>query len=269
MIASFPMYLSHPAGNTALWQYLAAALRQSGAAAAADIPEALYLPGNAKLTEHWLQPDLLLSQVCGYQMVDALEHRVQLVGAMQYTADGCTGMHYSSFLVCRADDAGQTLGDFRHRVATYNSTDSQSGYHSLRAMVAPMATAGRFFARAIESGGHIHSLALVRSCEADLAAIDCISYAQFQRFQPEVLYDIRILGRTASAPGTALITSLETPPALLAALRTSLHQAMAAPALAATRAALLLGGFEEAAPGVFEVLRTREKEATACGLVGL
>ena len=269
MIVSFPMYLSHPAGNAALWQYLAAALRESGTAAVADIPDALYVPGNAKLTVHWLQPDLLLSQVCGYQMVDALERRVQLVGALQYTAQGCTGMHYSSFLVCRADDVGQTLADFRHRVATYNSTDSQSGYHSLRAMVAPMATGGSFFTRAIASGGHIHSLALVRSGEADLAAIDCITYAQFQRYQPEVLRNIRVLGRTASAPGTALITSLQTPAALLAALRSSLHQAMADPALAATRTALLLGGFEELPTSAFEVLRTREREATASGLVGL
>lgn len=263
MIASLPMYVSHPAGNGALWQAISQRLQQAGVA---GVPAELTEPPNADLTAHWLRPDLLLSQCCGYQMVDALEGRVQLVGAFRYTVAGCDGIHYSSHLVCRAADPASTLADFRHRVAAYNSTDSQSGYRSLRDRVAPLAVGGQFFARAIPSGAHIASLALVRGGQADIAAIDCISYAQFQRYQPEVLDGIRILGRTASAPGTALVTALGTPPALLALLRESLHQAMADPALAATRAALLLGGFKVVDAAAYAGMQAMDRQAAALGL---
>ncbi|BDT66866.1 hypothetical protein os1_10310 [Comamonadaceae bacterium OS-1] len=266
MIASLPMYLSHPAGSAALWRTIARSLQQAGVG---DVPAELTVPTNADLTAHWLGPDLLLSQCCGYQMVDALEGRVQLVGALRYTAPGCDGINYSSHLVCRADDPGSSLEAFRHRVAAFNSIDSQSGYRSLRDMVVPLAEGGRFFAKAMASGAHVDSLALVRSGQADIAAIDCISFAQFQRYQTEVVEGIRILGRTASAPGTPLITALGTPPALLALLRQSLHQAMADPALAATRAELLIGGFEVVDAAAYAGMKDMDQKAKALGLAGL
>ena len=266
MIASLPMYVSHPAGSAALWQYLAGYLHQAGLP---EVPTELDIPTNDDLTSHWLRPDLLFSQCCGYQMVDALERRVQLVGAFHYTVPGCEGIYYSSHLVCREDDAGRTLSDFRNRVVAYNSADSQSGYRSLRDMVAPLAVGGQYFAQAIASGAHIDSLTLVRSGQADIAAIDCISYAQFQRYQPEALTGIRILGRTASAPGTTLITALDTPPELLALLRQSLRQAMADPALAATRAELLVGGFEEVDAGAYAGMKEQDQKAMALGLARL
>jgi ABC-type phosphate/phosphonate transport system substrate-binding protein len=266
MLASLPMYVSQLAGNATLWQHLANYMRQVGTP---NVPTYLNIPTNADLTAHWLRPDLLLSQCCGYQMVDALEGRVQLVGAFRYTAPGCDGINYSSHLVCRADDPGNSLAAFRNRVAAYNSTDSQSGYRSLRDMVVPLAEGGHFFARAVASGAHVDSLALVRSGQADIAAIDCISYAQFQRYQPEVVDGIRILGRTASAPGTPLITALGTPPALLALLRQSLHRAMVDPALATTRDALLIGGFEEVDVVAYAGMKEQDQKALALGLVRL
>ncbi len=266
MIASLPMYLAHPAGSAALWHYLAHCLRQAGVP---NVPLTLDIPTNADLTAHWLRPDLLFSQTCGYPIVDALESQVQVIGALRYTAPGCDGIHYSSHLVCRADDPSTQLASFRNRVAAYNSTDSQSGYHSLRNLVAPLAVGGQFFARAIASGAHIDSLALIRNGTADIAAIDCISYAQFQRYQPESLHNIRILGRTASAPGTPLITARSTPPALLALLRQTLHQAMTDPALAPTRAELLIGGFEEVPAAAYGVLQDGERQATALGMAQL
>ena len=266
MIASLPMYVSHPPGNAALWRTVTQRLCQTGVS---NVPAELTEPTNADLTTHWLRPDLLLSQCCGYQMVDALEGRVQLVGAFRYTVPGCDGINYSSHLVCRADDRSSTLAAFRHRVAAYNSSDSQSGYRSLRDMVAPLVVNGQFFARAIASGAHVDSLALLRSGQADIAAIDCISYAQFQRYQPEVLEGIRILGRTASAPGTALITALGTSPALLALLRQCLHQAVADPALTATRAALRIGGFEAVSTSTYAGMKVQDRHAAALGLVQL
>ncbi len=263
MIASLPMYVAHPAASAALWQYLADALRAAGVA---NVPTALTEPADADLTAHWLRPDLLLSQCCGYQLVDALQDKVQLVGLPRYSAQGCDGILYSSLLVCRADDTSPDLGAFQNRVAAYNSVDSQSGYQSLRSMVAPLALGGQFFARAVASGAHSASLALIQSGQADVAAVDCISYAQFQRYQPGLLRNIRILGHTASAPGTAWVTALGTPPAVLALLRQALQQAMADPAMATTRDGLLLEGLEVLPVSVYAVLRRRAEVADGQGI---
>ena len=139
----------------------------------------------------------------------------------------------------------------------------------MRDIVVAVVVGGQFFAKAVASGAHVDSLALVRSGQADIAAIDCISYAQFQRYQPEVVEGIRILGRTASAPGTPLVTALGTPPALLALLRQSLHRAMADPALAATRDAMLIGGFEVVETSAYAGMRAQDRRAEALGLLRL
>lgn len=88
MITSLPMYLAHPAGSAAFWHYLAHCLRQAGMP---NLPLTLDIPTNADLTAHWLRPDLLFSQTCGYPIVDELENRVQVIGALRYTAPGCDG----------------------------------------------------------------------------------------------------------------------------------------------------------------------------------
>lgn len=83
------------------------------------------------LLNHWQQPALILSQTCGYPLVTQLPE-VQVVGCFHYTAAGCEGSHYRSFLVTRSEDRPLTLADFRGRRAVCNSPDSQSGYHALR-----------------------------------------------------------------------------------------------------------------------------------------
>jgi ABC-type phosphate/phosphonate transport system substrate-binding protein len=98
----------------------------------------------ADLLSHWRQPDLLLSQTCGYPLVTLLPE-VQTVGCFHYSAPGCEGIDYRSLLVARAADNARSLADFRGRRAICNSPDSQSGYNVLLKMVAPLAREGRFF----------------------------------------------------------------------------------------------------------------------------
>ncbi|WP_326490889.1 hypothetical protein [Lelliottia amnigena] len=49
------------------------------------------------LLSHWRHPDLLLSQTCGFPLMTQLPD-VQTVGCFHYTAPGCDGIHYRSFL---------------------------------------------------------------------------------------------------------------------------------------------------------------------------
>ena len=192
---SLPMYGVHHQQVEPFWRALRGKLLQLGIT---DVPLALSWPQD--LQRHWRDPDLLLSQTCGYPLVSALP-QVQLVGTYHYRVEGCSGANYSSWLVVREEEPGERLEDFRDRVAAYNSQDSQSGYNSLRALIAPLARQGRFFRQAIASGAHYRSLAMIRAGQADIAAIDCVSFALLKRAQPQAVTGLKIIGRTAAAPG--------------------------------------------------------------------
>lgn len=257
MLSSFPMYAAGSAANAALWQCMAGQLNLAG------VPATLVQPTD--LVAHWLDPALLLSQTCGYPLTHALAGRVQLVGAFSYTAPGCDGLRYRSQLVCRSADAGLPLAGFRGRTVAYNAEDSQSGYNSLRALVAPMARNGHFFGHAVATGSHRASLDSVRNAQADLAAIDCVTLALLQRDHPDAVYGVQVCGHTAPAPGLPLITSLQTPPDVLLALRQALHHAMHTEVLADARAALLIKDFAELPLGDYDAITQMEARANRAG----
>src|SRR5471032_3445403 len=223
MLMSLPMYAISPPDVEAFASVLRDKLRRLGLH---DTPDSLSWPQT--LLAHWQRPDLLLSQTCGFPLVESLP-QVQLVGLFSYRAPGCDGFRYRSFLVVREEDKGRYLADFRHRRLAFNSTDSQSGYNSLRALIAPLADNGRFFADARETGAHRHSLSFVRQGQADIAAIDCVTLELLRRYEPEALTGLSIVGETAAAPGLPLITSASTSPDRLNLLRLALLDTLADP----------------------------------------
>ena len=151
---ALPMYLSKRQALLSLWDLLQTRLLHAGFD---DLPETLDWPQD--YPAHWRDPQLLLSQTCGYPLTHALAGAVQLVGVFRYDAPGCDGIFCSSQLVARTEYASRSLADFRGLRVAFNSDDSQSGYNALRAAVAPMAQRGRFFAEALSTGGHAASMA--------------------------------------------------------------------------------------------------------------
>lgn len=198
----------------------------------------------ADLLSHWRDENLLLSQTCGYPLATMLPD-VQLVGAFHYDVPGCDEYRYSSFLVARLEDAQNTLEDFLGRRAVCNSADSQSGFNALQNTVAPLARRGRFFSDVILSGSHRQSLVALQQDSADLAAIDCVSWALFMRHEPDELENLIVIGQTPLTPGLPLITSSRTTPEVLAALRIALHRLVTDPACQAVREALFIAGFSQ------------------------
>lgn len=218
MLMSLPMYAISPPDVEAFARVLRGKLIRLGLT---DTPASLDWPQD--LLAHWQMPDLLLSQTCGFPLVENL-HKVQVVGIFSYRAPGCSGFRYRSFLVAREEDQGRHLVDFRHRRLAFNSTDSQSGYNSLRALVAPLAEAGRFFSDATATGSHRESLHFVQQNKADIAAVDCVTMALLNHAEPEALTGLTVVGQTAAVPGLPLITSACTSPEHLAILRQALHE---------------------------------------------
>src|SRR5262249_9564629 len=144
-------------------------------------------------------------------------------------------------------------------------TDSQSGYNTLRAVVAPLARDGRFFGSRIETGAHRASLAAVKVGDADVASVDCVSFALIRRAQPRELEGLRVLCATAAAPGLPYVTAAATSEDDLARLRQGLAAACADPALAETRARLLIAGCDVLPDKAYDVILAMEKAAIAAG----
>src|SRR5690606_19817087 len=57
------------------------------------------------------------------------------------------------------------------------------------------------------SGGHANSLNMVREGAADLAAIDCVTWALLDRHRPIALEGLAIVGEGPSLPALPCITS--------------------------------------------------------------
>lgn len=264
MRASLPMYTFDAAANAALWRALATAMAAEGIA---DVPADLEMPDD--LPTHWRAPDLLLSQTCGYPLVMHLKREVAVLGAFVYAAAGCDGARYSSAFIARADDPAHGLIDFRGRRVAYNGVESQSGYNCLRAAIAPLAGGRAFFAETLRTGAHYRSLQAVANGDADLAAIDCVSFAGFIRREPELGRRVRVIGYSAAVPGLPLITQGATDTETLARLRRAIGAVIADPALASVRDALFIAGFEVLDFEAYDGIRVMEANAIAAGYPAL
>ncbi|MFE0756723.1 phosphate/phosphite/phosphonate ABC transporter substrate-binding protein [Inquilinus sp. NPDC058860] len=234
--ASLPMYdLPEIRWATdALWAAVAARLSAAGVAAAP------VLARDPALHELWTDPALLLSQTCGNPYVRHYHDRLRLVATPRYAAPGCDGPRYRSLLVVRTDAPGEDLADFRGAVCAVNEWGSLSGWVALAAALPEP----RFFRAALVTSAHADSMAAVAAGEADIAAIDCVTYALLQRHRPAATAGLRVIGRTALAPGLPFVTRRDTADATVEALRSALRDALADPALAEARAALLIEGIE-------------------------
>ncbi|WP_276851389.1 phosphate/phosphite/phosphonate ABC transporter substrate-binding protein [Enterobacter oligotrophicus] len=239
-LLAFPMYAVDRANTDALWRAVQTLLAARGVAVGAAAPG---VP-DAELLEHWRDPRLILSQACGYPLVTQLPD-VQVVGCFHYSAPGCEGEQYRSFLVVREEDKHHQLADFRGRRAVCNSLDSQSGYNALLKKVAPLAVNGRFFSQMNVSGSHRQSLRAVRRGEGDIAAIDCVTYALLQRHEPQLSEGLAVIDCTSLTPGLPLITSRATSADTLHALRDALNALVKAPEYRGVCDAVLIKGFRE------------------------
>jgi ABC-type phosphate/phosphonate transport system substrate-binding protein len=125
----------------------------------------------------------------------------------------------------------------------------------LRAAIAPLSNGERFFASVAVSGSHLRSVEMIASGQADVAAIDCVSFAHFQRLYPSLVGELRVLGWTTSTPSLPYITALSASDSTAQALRTALADVFADESLAPVRAKLLLQGVDlEPVEGFGEVL---------------
>jgi ABC-type phosphate/phosphonate transport system substrate-binding protein len=248
------------AATDEFWSAVAARLRAAGVA---DVPRALTRDMNH--VETWRDPRLLFGQACQYPLAKSWHEAVRLVAIPEYAAPGCEGSRYRSAIVVRVSDPAHRLADLRGRRCAVNESDSNSGSNLLRAAIAPLADRGRFFSSVELTGGHLASASSVAAGTADVAAVDCVTYAHIERIHPQLAARLRILDWTPSSPGLPYITARSTDPVIVSALRSALSEVQSDPALAPLRAALLLSGIDFAVDEDYAEVRRLEGDALALG----
>ncbi|MGA2044217.1 MAG: PhnD/SsuA/transferrin family substrate-binding protein [Roseiarcus sp.] len=265
LVASLGMY-DFPwlaEANDALWAGIAARLRAGGVAAPARLSR------GAEPAALWRDPGLLFGQTCGYPYVTALRGAVALIATPVYAFDGCEGAEHCSFVVARLGDSRRGLADFAGARAALNAGDSNSGMNLFRATIAPLARGAPFFAAVIETGSHRASLEAVGAGAADLAAIDCVSFALIAAGRPELVAGIGIVARTPRAPALPFVISAALAGDRLDAVRGALFATLEDPALAPARARLGLVGARVLGEADYQRIAEIERAAVAAGYPAL
>jgi ABC-type phosphate/phosphonate transport system substrate-binding protein len=246
------------AARDAWWAGLA---RHWRAAGLRDIPQHAEMPNN--LYALWLSRDLFFAQTCGYPLTHALKDRVTLVATPCYEVDGCAGPSYCSVILARHESGIRSLDDVAGKIAAINGYDSQSGWNALRhSLIGKGAPA-----RVLETGGHRKSMAAVREGRADVAAIDCVTYATLRVAAPHEIEPLRVIAMSASAPALPFITRRDIAPAELQKLRDGLRAAIDDPALADARSALLIKDIEILPLQAYDRMLEMEREADHAGIL--
>jgi ABC-type phosphate/phosphonate transport system substrate-binding protein len=99
-----------------------------------------------------------------------------------------------------------------------------------------------------------------------MAAVDAVSWALWQQAHAGQAPALRVFGQTDTYPGLPLITSLQTSPQVLAALREALQHIASDPAFAAVRAPLLISGFKATTLADYQRCLDMQVLALAVGL---
>lgn len=207
MIACLPMYdwdEVRPATDR-LWALIRDHLRARGL----EAPDTLH---RGPRWNDWRAPDVILSQTCGFPYRTALHDHVRLVGTPDYGLPDTPPGHYYSELVVRRD-AGGDWGDFLGKVLAINGYDSQSGWAAPQNHAAAY---GETFTHHLVTGAHRASACAVADGQADIAAIDAVTWRLLARHQPDLATRLRVIARTDPTPGLPLITAAGNDPVALA-----------------------------------------------------
>jgi ABC-type phosphate/phosphonate transport system substrate-binding protein len=264
-IAVLPMY-DFPwvaAANDALWAAMSARLSEAGVRAPASLTR------SGDLAALWRYPSLIFGQTCGYPYATGLKDAVTLIATPEYSFSGCEGASHRSFIIRRVSDARRSLSEFQGATAALNGHDSNTGMNLFRVAIASVARGASFFSSIVVTGSHQASVEAVAEGRADLASIDCVSFALLGRGRPDLIERVAIVAESPLSPGLPFIASASRGRQTIEAVREALYAALSDPNLAEARAALGLKGARVMTPADYDRVIEIEREAAAMGYARL
>jgi len=205
-------------------------------------------PDEFDLPTLWRHPRLLVALACWGPLNEELGDHVHAVGQWLYDGiEGGRGADYSSVVIMRREGEGPRgrgipqdvpapedgrallpVERMRDRHFAFNSSDSMSGVIMLRRDLARVgaisdeAAFTEFWSGMLQTGGHRDSIRAVADGRADVASIDCRSWALAKRFEPAAR-NVYPAGWTGRGRGLPFISAGATREPVLRLLRSVLQ----------------------------------------------
>ena len=189
MIASLPMYWRDETAEA--WRWLWKNIHELCGFG----PEHLVLPTD--LGRHWSDPNLVLSQTCSLPLRQGLVNQVYVLGSFAFDLPETPAGDYHSVILTRDGPKKAAHG----RLAI-NAVDSQSGWAALWDWADGDLPDDRLL-----TGSHLASAQAVAEDEADLCAVDAVTWSLIERFDTELARHLCVLARTPNTPALPLITA--------------------------------------------------------------
>ena len=237
MQASLPMY-DFPEireSTDAWWEGIAKHMKLQGIK---DVPASLLVEVSPDLL--WKDENLLLSQCCGFDVMNSYKNHLSVLMISNWDVEHCATGQYCSFVVVHVDNDASGWEDLKDSVAVINGRESHSGMNALFSSVQPFSESGAFFEAIHISGAHAESLRYLQTKQADVAAIDAVTFALLARYRPVAVEGLRVLCQTRSAPALPYVTAINTTLKKQRQMQAALIAAFDDPDLAAVRERLLL-----------------------------
>jgi ABC-type phosphate/phosphonate transport system substrate-binding protein len=203
--------------------------------------------------------------ICSYPLFTTAKGQFTVLGAPGYEARGCNDVFHCSFIVVRDTSYVERLEHLRDKTFAVNEMNSNTGMNLPRVLFARGQKDGGFFGRVVVSGSHLLSADMVATGRAEAAAIDCVTFALWERYRPIAVKRLRIIAETPSTRTPPFVTSRNTKLAEVEAMREALRAFFTDPATRAVRDALLLPGIDFCDLKAYNQVMQYEQQATKYG----
>jgi ABC-type phosphate/phosphonate transport system substrate-binding protein len=260
--ASLPMYNlpeMRPV-NLRCWEALRELLAEAGLR---DLPESLSF--ERPPVPKRIGPEVLFSQTCGYPLETIFRGQAVRLGTPCYAAPGCDGPTHCGFFIVPVGSEARTLSDLAGGIFLFNHRHSNSGMNLPRRALAEIAGGQRLFARVVETGSQPGNLDRIARGEGDATSVDCVTYAFWCRYRPELASKVRVLARTPPSPAIPYVTSVATPAAIVTILREALRRLVHDGRYRAVCEGLMLADIVDVPEARYRALLDYEREAAARG----
>ncbi|GGA12444.1 phosphate/phosphite/phosphonate ABC transporter substrate-binding protein [Neptunicoccus cionae] len=232
--AALPMYdlPEYKAETDALWQNILAGLHKRGA----DLLVDFYRPETDHDAEELLaHPRLLLSQTCWGPISCGVAPDLHILAQPDYSdCTGGQGPLYRSAVITTGKGintnppqdrkAALPVEALQGKRLAFNDRASLSGYLSITAdMTAATKQRKAFYSHGEHSSSHRHSVQMVAEGKADVAAIDCRTWAMLQSCEPAAK-QVHVIGWTQARKGLPYVCSPKIAPELQAILSETLQE---------------------------------------------
>lgn len=244
----------------AFWQAIYSTLARLGLK---HVPPVLTRPQDLPL--FWSDPLLLLGQTCGYPLITGLCGEARYVATPRYKSRFSSGAEHKSVIISRRGSGIRKLADAYGRICAINMPDSNSGMNLLRLEIAKLQTRTPFFSWIYETRSHRNSMRAVADGKADIASIDCISFALIERFDYTLTRNLDIIAETETTAALPFITSAETDDETLYLLRNALSAVVTDPRNKVLLENLLIEGVEVLPAPAYQRVRAIEVQSIALG----